>query len=134
MRATITSFGPILLSKVLGLNATQESSLELVFHFADQAGLPLLDLKDLRAVISHLTSDEGGAELKQLGGLSAATAGVMLRELIGLEAGGGDAFFGEPEFDSRDLLRTTPDGKGILSIMDLQVLQTNPRLFSSAPS
>jgi DNA helicase HerA-like ATPase len=68
VRATITSFGPVLLSKVLDLNPTQESSLGLVFHFADQAGLPLLDLKDLRAVITHLTSDEGKAELKAWAG------------------------------------------------------------------
>ncbi len=131
VRATMTSFGPVLLSKVLGLNETQESSLGLVFHFADKAGLPLLDLKDLRAVISHLTSDEGKADIEQLGGLSSATAGVILRELIGLEDGGGDAFFGEPEFDSADLLRTTADGKGILSIMELQGLQASPQLFST---
>ena len=82
LRVTMSSFGPILLSKVLGLNETQESSLGLVFHYADKAGLPLLDLADLRAVVSHLTSDEGKPELKELGGLSAATAGVILRELI----------------------------------------------------
>ena len=69
---------------MLGLNDTQESSLGLVFHYADQAGLPLLDLADLRAVVQHLTSDEGKADLKELGGLSSATAGVILRELIGV--------------------------------------------------
>ena len=131
VRATMTSFGPILLSKVLGLNETQESSLGLVFHFADKAGLALLDLKDLRAVISHLTSDEGKADLAELGGLSTATAGVILRELIGLEDSGGDVFFGEPEFDSHDLMRCTPDGKGVLSIMELQGLQASPQLFST---
>src|SRR4051794_37004128 len=131
VRATMTSFGPLLLSKVLGLNETQESSLGLVFHFADMAGLPLLDLKDLRAVISHLTSDEGKDDLKELGGLSAATAGVILRELIGLEDNGGDVFFGEPEFDTHDLMRTTSDGKGLLSIMELQGLQARPQLFST---
>jgi DNA helicase HerA-like ATPase len=131
VRATMTSFGPVLLSKVLGLNETQESSLGLVFHFADKAGLALLDLKDLRAVISHLTSDEGKADLEGLGGLSSATAGVILRELIGLEDSGGDIFFGEPEFDTHDLLRTTPDGKGVLSVMELQGLQASPQLFST---
>ena len=70
VRATITSFGPILLSKVLGLNQTQESTLGLIFHWADQKGLPLLDLKDLRAVIQYLTSDEGKPELKALGAVS----------------------------------------------------------------
>ena len=131
VRATMTSFGPVLLSKVLGLNETQESSLGLVFHFADKAGLPLLDLKDLRAVISHLTSDEGKQDLKDLGGLSTATAGVILRELIGLEDQGGDVFFGEPEFDTADLMRTTPDGKGVLSVMGLTAVQDKPKLFST---
>ena len=131
VRATMTSFGPVLLSKVLGLNDTQESSLGLVFHFADKAGLPLLDLKDLRAVINHLVSDEGKGDLKELGGLSSATAGVILRELIGLSDQGGDAFFGEPEFDTADLMRTTPDGKGVLSIMGLTAVQDKPKLFST---
>ena len=101
IRATITSFGPTLLSKVLGLNDTQESSLGLVFHYADKNGLALLDLKDLRAVITHLTSDEGKADLKDLGGLSSATAGVILRELITFEDQGADDFFGEPEFETQ---------------------------------
>jgi DNA helicase HerA-like ATPase len=131
VRATMTSFGPVLLSKVLGLNETQESSLGLVFHFADKAGLPLLDLKDLRAVIHHLVSDEGKADLKGLGGLSTATAGVILRELIGLEDQGGDVFFGEPEFDTTDLMRTTADGKGVLSVMGLNAVQDKPKLFST---
>ena len=113
IRVTMSSFGPTLLSKVLGLNDTQESSLGLVFHYADRAGLPLLDLADLRAVVQHLTSDEGKADLKELGGLSSATAGVILRELIGFSDQGADAFFGEPEFESADLLQLAPDGRGI---------------------
>ena len=88
LRATISSFGPILLSKVLGLNETQESSLGLVFHFCDVNGLPLLDLEDLRSVLAYLTSDEGKPELKNLGGLSAATAGVILRSLVTLQTQG----------------------------------------------
>jgi DNA helicase HerA-like ATPase len=131
VRATMTSFGPLLLAKVLGLNETQESSLGLVFHFADKQGLPLLDLKDLRAVIAHLLSDEGKADLEGLGGLSSSTAGVILRELVGLEDGGGDVFFGEPEFDTHDLMRLTPDGRGVLSVMELQGLQSSPQLFST---
>src|ERR1700757_4765548 len=78
VRATITSFGPILLSKVLGLNQTQESTLGLIFHWADQKGLPLLDVKDLRSVITYLTSDEGKPELKALGAVSPPPAGVIL--------------------------------------------------------
>ncbi len=131
IRATITSFGPTLLSKVLGLNETQESSLGLVFHYADQHGLALLDLKDLRAVISFLNSDEGKAELTDLGGLSKATAGVILRELIAFEDQGADVFFGEPEFDTKDLLRTASDGKGIVSVLELPAVQDRPALFST---
>ena len=131
LRATMTASGPTLLSKVLGLNDTQESSLGLVFHYADQAGLPLLDLADLREVVKHLTSDEGKAELKDLGGLSPATAGVILRELIAFSDQGADAFFGEPEFETSDFLRTTPDGKGLISLVELPNLQDRPAMFST---
>ncbi|WP_228395432.1 helicase HerA-like domain-containing protein [Modestobacter roseus] len=131
VRATMTGFGPVLLSKVLDLNATQESSLGLVFHYADQAGLPLLDLKDLRAVISWLVSDEGKADLKRLGGLSSSTAGVLLRELIGLEQLGGDVFFGEPEWEPADLMRVSADGRGVISAVELPAVQDRPALFST---
>lgn len=131
LRVTMSSFGPMLLSKVLGLNDTQESSLGLIFHYADRAGLPLLDLTDLRAVVQFLTSDEGKADLKGLGGLSSATAGVILRELIAFQDQGADAFFGEPEFDSRELLRTAEDGRGIISLVELPNLQDRPAVFST---
>jgi uncharacterized protein len=131
VRATVTDFGPVLLAKVLGLNATQESSLGLVFHYADRAGLPLLDLKDLRAVLSWLTSDEGKADLAGLGGLSPATAGVILRELIGLEDLGGDVFFGEPAWEPADLLRTATDGRGVINAVELTAVQDRPALFST---
>ena len=131
LRATVTSFGPILLAKVLGLNETQESSLGLVFHYADRAGLPLLDLKDLRAVIQHLVSLDGKADLQGLGGLSKATAGVILRELIALADSGAESFFGEPEFDTADLLRTAPDGRGVISAVELAEVQDRPALFST---
>jgi DNA helicase HerA-like ATPase len=131
VRVTMSAFGPILLSRVLGLNETQESSLGLVFHYADKAGLPLLDLADLRAVVQHLTSDEGKPELKQLGGLSSATAAVILRELIAFEDQGATAFFGEPEFDPADLLQTTQDGRGLISLLELPDLQDRPAVFST---
>ncbi len=131
VRVTMTSFGPMLLSKVLGLNDTQESSLGLIFHYADKAGLPLLDLADLRAVVQFLTSDEGRADLKALGGLSTATAGVILRELIVFADQGAEAFFGEPEFESSEFLRTTPDGRGIISLVELPNLQDRPAVFST---
>ncbi|CAN7212838.1 DUF853 family protein [Knoellia sp. LjRoot47] len=131
IRATITDFGPTLLSKVLGLNDTQESSLGLVFHYADKNGLLLLDIKDLRAVIQHLVSDEGKPELKALGGLSSATAGVILRELIAFEDQGADAFFGEEAFDTKELLRTAADGKGLVTCLELPAVQDRPALFST---
>ncbi|HWM15061.1 MAG TPA: helicase HerA-like domain-containing protein [Microbacterium sp.] len=131
VRATISGFGPLLLSKVLGLNETQESSLGLVFHYADANGLALVDLADLRAVLTYLTSDEGKAELKQLGGLSAATAGVILRELITFADGGADVFFGEPEFDVKEFLRSTPDGRGIISLLEVPGVADKPALFST---
>ena len=131
VRATITSFGPILLSRVLELNDTQESSLQLIFHFADKENLELVDLKDLRAVIQFLTSEEGKPELQELGGLSKATAGVILRELVQLEAQGMERFFGEPEFDTAELLRRAPDGRGVISCLELPSLQSKPMLFST---
>jgi uncharacterized protein len=130
VRATITGFGPILLSKVLGLNDTQESTLGLIFHWADTKGLPLLDTKDLRAVITHLTSDDGKADLEGIGGVSPATAGVILRALSNLEAQGGDEFFGEPELDVKDLIRQV-DGKGVLTLVELNNLAGKPALFST---
>ena len=131
VRATITAFGPILLAKVLGLNDTQESTLGLIFHWADQQGLALLDTKDLRSVIQHLLSDEGKAELKGIGGVSASTAGVILRALVNLEARGGDEFFGEPEFDPSDLLVVEPDGRGRVTLLELADQQADPTLFST---
>jgi DNA double-strand break repair helicase HerA and related ATPase len=131
LRVTMSAFGPTLLSKVLDLNDTQESSLGLVFHYADRAGLPLLDLADLREVVKFLTSDEGKADLKELGGLSAATAGVILRELIGFSDQGADTFFGEPEFESSDLLQTAADVTGLISLVELPNLQDRPAVLST---
>ena len=131
LRATVSSFGPILLSKVLGLNATQEPTLGLVFHYADTNGLALLDLEDLRAVLNYLTSDEGKAELKTIGGVSSATVGVILRNIITLEAQGAGQFFGEPEFNTADLIRVTPDGRGVISLLELPNLHDRPAIFST---
>ncbi|MYT72984.1 DUF853 family protein [Streptomyces sp. SID8367] len=131
LRATVTSFGPVLLSKVLQLNQTQEQSLGLIFHYADQKGLELYDLKDLRAVVTFLTSDEGKPELKTIGGLSSVTAGVILRALTAFEAQGMGDFFGEPEFDTSELLRTASDGRGLVSVLELPAVQDKPQLFST---
>ena len=127
VRATVSDFGPQLLAKVLGANETQESSLALVFHYADTHGLPLLDLSDLRALLMFLDSDAGKPELEGIGGLSPATVGVLLRSLLGLETGGGTAFFGEPQLDVADLLRVAPDGRGIVSCVELAAVQDKPR-------
>ncbi|TNM67459.1 DUF853 family protein [Streptomyces sp. NP160] len=134
VRATITGFGPALLARVLDLSEVQSSSLALVFHWADRAGLPLLDLADLRAVITHLVSPEGRADLEGLGGLSKQTAGVLLRELLAFADGGADAFFGEPELDVHDLLRTTTvqgEERGVVSCLELPAVQGRPALFST---
>ena len=131
VRASVAGFGPVLLSKVLGLNATQESSLGLVFHHAEQAGLKLVDLADLRAVLLHLTSDAGKADLDGLGGLSKATAGVILRELVGFGDQGADAFFGEPAIDVQQFLRLAPDGRGLVSLLAVPGVVEQPALFST---
>jgi hypothetical protein len=130
LRATVSSFGPLLLSKVLGLNETQQSALTMVFKFCDDRQLPLLDFSDLRAVLTYLTGD-GGAELKTYGGLSTTSVGVLLRKMVELETQGGDKFFGEPEFDPDDLLRTAPDGRGVISVLEIADLQDRPLLFST---
>ncbi|MCT7660532.1 DUF853 domain-containing protein [Mycobacterium deserti] len=131
VRATVSSFGPILLSKVLGLNQTQESTLGLIFHWADQQGLPLLDLKDLRSVIQFLTSDEGKPQLKALGAVSTTTAGVILRALVNLEADGGDTFFGEPELEPEDLMRVDAQGRGIITLLEVGEQAARPVMFST---
>jgi uncharacterized protein len=132
IRATVSDFGPRLLAKVLESNETQEQSLELVFHYADAKGLPLLDLSDLRALLTFLASDAGKTELHGIGGLASSTVGVLLRALVGLEDGGGNELFGEPQFDVNDLIRTTPDGRGVISCLELPAVQDKPKLFSTA--
>ena len=130
LRATVSSFGPLLLAKVLGLNETQSSVLALVFKYADDKRLPLLDFADLRAVLQHL-GGPGAAELADYGGMSKQTVGVLLREMVELEQQGAGVFFGEPEFDLDDLLRTAPDGRGVVSILELQDVQDRPAVFST---
>ncbi len=130
IRATVTEFGPTLLSRVLDLNETQESSLGLIYRFCDEKALALIDLEDLRAALAYLTGP-GKADLKSLGGISASTAGVLLRKVSQLEAEGGDVFFGEPAFEVSDLLRTAPDGRGVVSVLNLVDVARRPALFST---
>ncbi|HEX8245769.1 MAG TPA: helicase HerA-like domain-containing protein, partial [Longimicrobium sp.] len=130
LRATVSSFGPLLLARVLGLNETQTSVLTLVFKFCDDKGLLLLDFSDLRAVLRYL-SDEGADELKEYGGMSKQTVGVLLREMVELEQQGAEDFFGEPEFDLGDLMATAPDGRGLISVLELRDVQDRPAMFST---
>ncbi len=130
VRATIASFGPVLLSKVLGLNATQESTLGLIFHWAKDKR-PLVTLDDLRRAISYLTTDAGKEDLKSLGGVSSTTAGVILRALVNLEGEGGDTFFGEPKLDPQDLLRADDQGHGIVSMLEFSGQSLRPVIFST---
>ncbi|HEX5725665.1 MAG TPA: helicase HerA-like domain-containing protein [Longimicrobiaceae bacterium] len=129
LRATVSSFGPLLLAKVLGLNETQTSVLTLVFKYCDDNGLLLLDFADLRAVLQYL-SGEGADELRDYGGMSKQTVGVLLREMVELEHQGAEDFFGEPEFDLDDLLQLR-DGQGLVSVLELSDVQDRPALFST---
>ena len=131
LRATVHSFGPVLLGKVLDLNETQTSILAMVFKYCDDNALPLLDLEDLATTLKFLSSDDGKPILADYGGMSPASVGVLLRSIVVFQQEGSDAFFGEPEFDIDDLLRTTPDGHGIVSVLELRDVMDKPRLFST---
>ena len=131
LRASVQSFGPILFAKVLELNETQESVLAVAFKYAEDKGMPLIDLGDLRALLNHLDSDEGKAEMDAYGGVSSASVGVMIRKIVGLEQQDADAFLGQPEFDVADFLRVNTDGLGVISVLELADMQDRPILFST---
>jgi DNA helicase HerA-like ATPase len=131
VRATVSDFGPLLIAKILEANETQEQSLALVFRYADERGLPIVDLADLRALLTFFDSEEGKAELKGIGGVSPATIGVLLRSLVQVEDGGGNEFFGEPQFEIADLMRLAPGGRGIIWCLELPAVQDKPKLFST---
>lgn len=131
LRATVTEFGPVLLSKMLDLNDNQEGLLAMLFKFSDDQKLPLLDPKDLKEVLKYAMGD-GKAELeKAYGHISTASAGTILRNLVELEQQGADLFFGEKSFEVEDLMRTTSDGRGMVSILRLTDIQDRPKLFST---
>lgn len=131
LRATVTSFGPLLLGRLLDLNSTQASVLAMVFKYCDDKGLLLLDFSDLRAVLQFLTSKEGKDELREYGALSRQTVGVLLRKMIELESQGAERFFGEPEFNIDDLLVTTKDGRGVITSLELGDVRDQPVMFST---
>lgn len=131
LRATVSEFGPVLLSKILGLNDTQGGLVAMIFKYCDDARLPLLDLKDFTKVLQYV-SNEGKAELeKTYGKISTTSTGTILRKVIELQQQGADVFFGEKSFEVDDLMRISDDGRGMISIVRVTDLQDRPKLFST---
>jgi uncharacterized protein len=131
MRATVSEFGPVLLSRILDLNDIQEGVIALIFKYCDDKQLALLDLKDLKKVIQYITG-EGKAEIeKDYGKVSTSSTGIILRKIMELEQQGAELFFGELSFDIRDLLRVNKNGNGYISILRLTDIQDKPKLFST---
>jgi DNA helicase HerA-like ATPase len=131
LRATVSEFGPVLLSKILGLNDTQGGFVAMIFKYCDDTKLPLLDLKDFIKVLQYI-SNEGKAELeKTYGKISTTSTGTILRKVIELQQQGADAFFGERSFEVEDLMRINDDGRGMLSILRVTELQDRPKMFST---
>jgi len=131
LRATVSEFGPVLLSKILELNDTQSSFVSLIFKYCDDSHLPVLDLKDLKRVLQYI-SDEGKADVeKDYGKISTTSVGTILRKVIELEQQGAEKFFGEKSFEVDDLIRVDDKGRGIISIIRLIDLQDKPKLFST---
>ncbi len=131
LRATVTEFGPVLLSKILGLNSTQESILSMLFKYCDDHDMPLLDLKDLQKTLQW-AANEGKKELGEAyGNISAASVGTVMRKVIELQQQGADVFFGEKSFEVDDLMRIADDGRGMISIVRVTDLQDRPKLFST---
>ena len=132
LRATVSEFGPVLFSKVLELNENQEGAVAIVFKYCDDKKLPLLDIKDFRAALQHLSEGDGKKEITQnYGSISTASSGVIMRKLLELEMQGGDKFFGEKSFEVEDLLQKGSDGKAFINILRLTDIQDRPKLFST---
>ena len=130
IRTTVSEMGPLLLSRLLGLNETQEGVLTLVFKFADDAGLLLLDLKDLRAILTHIGQNARELTL-QYGNVSTASVGAIQRQLLALEQQGGDRFFGEPALNLQDFLQTAEDGRGVINLLAADRLMQSPRTYAA---
>lgn len=131
LRATVSEFGPVLFSKILDLNETQQGIVAMLFKFADDHHLPLLDLKDFKQLLQYST-DQGKDEIqKQYGNIAPASVSTILRKVIELETQGAEQFFGEKSFEVSDLIRTDINGKGIASVMRLSDIQDRPKLFST---
>ena len=131
LRATVTEFGPILLSKILALNTTQEGVVAMIFKYCDDNGMPLLDLKDFIKVLQYVSNEGKPLIEKDYGKISTSTTGTILRKVIELQQQGADIFFGEPSFEIDDLLRIADDGRGMISVLRVTDMQTRPKLFST---
>ncbi len=131
LRATISEFGPVLLSRIMDLNDTQEGVVSVIFKYCDDNQLALLDLKDLKQVIQYITGPGKSEVEKDYGKISTATTGIIMRKIIELEQQGADQFFGELSFDIKDLMRKDRSGYGYISIMRLTDIQDKPKLFST---
>jgi DNA helicase HerA-like ATPase len=130
LRTTVSDLGPLLLARILGLNETQEGVLSVVFRAADEGGLLLLDLKDLRAMLQHVA--DHAAELRtRFGNVTPASVGTIQRALLTLEQQGGGAFLGEPAFDLQDLLRTDTSGRGFVTVLHAAKLFRAPKLYAA---
>jgi len=131
LKATISEFGPVLISKILDLNTTQSGILAVIFQYCDDKKMPLLDIKDLKKLLLY-AKEEGNEEFAaEYGAMSSMSVGTILRKVVELEQQGADMFFGELSFDVNDLLRTTNDDKGIINIIRLTDIQDKPKLFST---
>ncbi|WP_452219582.1 helicase HerA-like domain-containing protein [Lacinutrix salivirga] len=131
LRATISEFGPVLISRILDVTETQAGIISVIFKYCDDNKLPLLDLKDFKKILQYATG-EGKKEFEDsYGRISTASTGAILRKLIEIEQQGGDLFFGEKSFEVEDLMRTTRDGKGYINIIRLTDIQDKPKLFST---
>ncbi len=131
LRATVSEFGPILLSRILELNDTQEGLVAMIFKYCDDNKLPLLDLKDFTKVLQYI-SNEGKAEIAQsYGNIATASTGTILRKVIGLQQQGADVFFGEKSFEVSDLMRIDDQGRGMVNVLRVTDLQDKPKLFST---
>ncbi len=131
LRATVSEFGPVLLSRILDLNDTQGGVLAVIFKYCDDKGMPLLDLKDLKKLIQYVT-EEGKEEFeKDYGRISTSTTGIIIRKVMELEQQDADLFFGELSFDIKDLMRRDRNGNGYINIIRLTDIQNKPKLFST---
>jgi DNA helicase HerA-like ATPase len=130
VRATISDMGPLLLGRLMGLNDTQQGVLTITFKVADDGGLLLLDVKDLRSMLQFVSTNAKQIS-DQYGRVSAASIGTIQRGLLALEEQGADRFFGEPMLDVDDLLQTGPDGRGVVNILAAEKLMTSPKLYST---